>query len=461
MRSHTLAAGLFPFASSVLFILSQHFVAGLLWLSLSMGVCTAALAQDQPTEPAPATPVEVENTSADDRAIEQRLQEIFDNLEGLESVQITVDAGVVTLSGEVPSVQTSEQAARTARRVEGVVELNNELTETRDVSQRLLPTVAKLKGYVYDFIGYLPLLGLALGVIIGFALLARVIASWKALFARLAPNPFLLELVQQFIRVSVFLLGVLLALDLLDATRAVGTVLGAAGLISLAVSFALRDSVENYITSILLSLRQPFAPDDHVLIEGHEGRIARLTSRATILLTFDGNTVRIPNATVFKATIVNYSRNPRRRLSFTVGVAPDADLLAAQQLALDTLSEMAGVLDDPPPTCLIDGLGDYSINLFVAGWIDQNQADFLKVKSEAIRLITQAFAAANIDVPDPTYNIRLLRKPSAGKATPAILQQPSKVAIDISRDDSLEQQVAEDRQYAKSSNLLDPAALKE
>ncbi|NJN47421.1 MAG: mechanosensitive ion channel family protein [Candidatus Competibacteraceae bacterium] len=342
--------------------------------------------------------------------------------------------------------------------MEGVVELINELQETRDVRRRLLPTVAKLQGYGYDFVSYLPLLVLALSVVGAFALIARFITSWEFLFKHLAPNMFLRDLVQQFVKVAVFLLGVLLALDLLDATRAVGTLLGAAGLISLAISFALRDSVENYITSILLSLRQPFAPDDHVLIEGFEGRIARLTSRATILLTFDGDTVRIPNATVFKATIVNYSRNPLRRFSFTVGVAPNTALLEAQQVALDTLRVMVGVLDEPSPVCLVDSLGNYTIDLFVAGWIDQQQADFLKVKSEAIRLVTQAFAAAGIDVPDPTYNVRVLRRPAAAVEPVVHAEQPGNVAIDISRDDTLARQVEEDRQYAKSSNLLDPAA---
>ena len=86
--------------------------------------------------------------------------------------------------------------------------------------------------------------------------------------------------------------------------------------VGLAVGFALRDLVENYIASLMLSLRQPFAPNDQVLIEGFEGRVVRLTSRATILMTLDGNHVRIPNAVVFKGTIVNLSHNPERRLRF-------------------------------------------------------------------------------------------------------------------------------------------------
>jgi small-conductance mechanosensitive channel len=84
--------------------------------------------------------------------------------------------------------------------------------------------------------------------------------------------------------------------------------------------------VENYIASILLSLRQPFSPNDHVVIEGYEGLVLRLTSRATLLMSFDGNHIRIPNAMVYKSVIVNYTRNPRRRISFQVGVGTDVNL---------------------------------------------------------------------------------------------------------------------------------------
>src|SRR3546814_6600583 len=68
-------------------------------------------------------------------------------------------------------------------------------------------------------------------------------------------------------------------------------------------------------SDLMLSLRQPFRANDHVVIEGHEGRVVRLTSRATILMTLEGNHLRIPNSTVFKAVILNYTRNPERRRS--------------------------------------------------------------------------------------------------------------------------------------------------
>src|SRR3546814_8338036 len=82
----------------------------------------------------------------------------------------------------------------------------------------------------------------------------------------------------------------------------------------------------------MLSLRQPFRANDHVVIEGHEGRVVRLTSRATILMTLEGNHLRIPNSTVFKAVILNYTRNPERRFDFELGIRSEEHTSELQSL---------------------------------------------------------------------------------------------------------------------------------
>lgn len=201
--------------------------------------------------------------------------------------------------------------------------------------------------------------------------------------------------------------GLVMALSLLDATALLGTILGAAGIIGLAVGFAVRDTVENYIASILLSLRNPFEVNDFVDIDGHQGNVIKLTARATILLSPDGNHVRIPNAMVFKAVIVNYTRNRERRFEFDVGVDTDQDLPAAQSLALSTLLAVTGVLQDPKPLVVVQSLGDSNVILRCYAWIDQMQVDFVKVRSEAIRAVKSAFDRAGIVMPEPIYKVRL------------------------------------------------------
>ena len=156
---------------------------------------------------------------------------------------------------------------------------------------------------------------------------------------------------------------------------------------------------------MLLSLRQPFAPGDHVVIDGHEGKVMRLTSRSTILFTLDGNHLRIPNAAVFKAVILNYTLNPRRRFDFSVGVGVRDDLVRALELGTDVLKGMHSVLQDPAPAGVIAALGDSSVTLRFFGWVDQREADFGKARSAAIRLVKDTFDEAGIEMPEPTYRI--------------------------------------------------------
>ncbi len=376
---------------------------------------------------------------------------------------------MVKVGGNVGSKEARDRALALADKVEGVVEVIDNTTSERDLERRLAPTIKRVSGWTSDLVANLPVFLIAVLVVAGFWLLSRLSGRLGPLYDRLTPNAFIAELLRQIAQGAILLLGIVLALSVLDASGLVQTVLGAAGLLGLALSFALRDTVENYIASILLSLRQPFQPNDEVLIEGHEGRIVRLTSRATVLLSFDGNHVRIPNATVFKGVIVNYTRKPERRFDFTVGVDTGADLLAAQQLAVATLRRADGVLDDPPPVSQVQALGDSSILLWIAGWVDQRYFDHRKVRSEALRLVKEAFDAAGIEMPEPIYRLRIdggggLDLPEGARATPGGPRGPDRavdVTVDITRDAELDEQIAKERADPTLPDLLNPRAPRE
>ena len=156
----------------------------------------------------------------------------------------------------------------------------------------------------------------------------------------------------------------------------------------------------------MLSLRQPFRPNDHVLIDDLEGRVIRLTSRATVLMTLEGNHLRIPNAQVFKAVIINYTRNPQRRLDFVLGIDADDDPRAAMKLGAQTLAELPFILDDPAPAGRIEEVGDSNIAIRFLGWIDQREADWYKSRSLAIAAVKEALEDAGFALPEPIYRLR-------------------------------------------------------
>ncbi|MFA8386516.1 MAG: mechanosensitive ion channel domain-containing protein [Pelagibaca sp.] len=370
-------------------------------LVLSIGPAPLqAQTSDQPTGT-----IAVTDSAEQDAAIANRIREILMELDGYEDVTVTVNSGIVTLRGTALDGPAVTRLNEIAGRIEGVVAIENRVQETTDVARRLDPAVERFRARSEQFINYLPLLGIAVAA---FALVVAVgflIARMKRPWDRIAPNAFIADIYRQVVRLAFILGGLVIALDILGATALLSTILGAAGIIGLAIGFAVRDTVENFIASIMLSIRQPFRPNDQVEIEGDIGKVIRLTSRATILLSFDGNHIRIPNATVFKSRIVNYTRNDERRFLISLGVAYETDLLRAQELALQTVASLPFVIEEPAPAVWIEDLGDSAVILNVAGWIRQHETSYLKARSEAWRLCLSAFDHAGIVMPETTLRI--------------------------------------------------------
>lgn len=375
--------------------------------------------------------------------------------------------GVVTLSGEVSAKASLQKAVQFAEQIENVIEVKNKIVVSNDLKKRLQQTFNKLFELGKQAVTSIPLLLLACAVFGVFWLLGRWVAHKKALYRRMTVNLFIADLLGKITHLLFIVIGIILALSLLDATALLGTILGAAGIFGLAIGFAVRDTVENFIASLLLSIRNPFEVNDVVLIDSYEGHVVRLTSRATILLSADGNHIRIPNATVYKAIITNYSRQPERRFEFDLGVATDQDLSSAQTLALGTLSEIPGVLSEPKCQAIIHQLGDSNVVMRIYGWLDQTSHDFLKVRSEAIKMVKNAFDEANIVLPDPIYQLKITRDKGQvhnkqsldnleSQTTKVIkdLNPEEQLASDTEKDHSLEKQIKKDNILEGNQNLL-------
>ena len=330
--------------------------------------------------------------------------------------------------------------------------------------------LARLLETLYGLVAALPLLLVALLVIwVGW-----LFGGWlsKRPFIQRAAklNPLLNDVTRTTTRWIVTSLSVLLALEILDATALVGAMLGTAGVVGIAIGFAFKDTLENYLAGVLMSFRQPFSPKDEVVIDGQAGTVIALTSRATILMTPDGNHLRLPNALVFRSIILNYTRNPSRRFEFDVGIGVQEDLICAQQIGIGELASLDGVLDSPPPKSFIVSLGDSSVQLRFRGWVDQREHDFWMVRSEAIRKVKLALEAADMDMPEPTYRLQISAGAELLSSLPpaqtdgkprAPVAQPESAAPDTRADFELEEQIDRDGQLSDSANLLDADAPRE
>lgn len=208
------------------------------------------------------------------------------------------------------------------------------------------------------------------------------------------------------------------------------------------------------------------------MIDGQEGTVVALTSRATILVTPDGNHLRLPSALVFRSVMLNHTRNPSRRFEFDAGVGVQEDLIQAQLVGTDELRHLVGVMSDPPPHALIQTLGDSNAQLRFRGWVDQRTHDFWTVRSEAIRVVKLSLEAAGMDMPEPIYRVQLSEPLTATHTTPTKparhlspqgrrIERATPAALDMGVNRDLQQQIDQEREARDQPNLLDAQAPRE
>ena len=267
-------------------------------------------------------------------------------------------------------------------------------------------------------------------------------------------NPYMDGLLRNAVKSLIVLAGVLVALDLLGATSLVGAVLGSAGVVGLVLGFAFKDIAENYIAGVLLSLRQPFSPGDHVRIDSHEGKVVALTSRATVLMTMDGNHLQLPNSLVFKSVLLNYSRNPKRRFGFETNVDARTSWHRAMDAGVAAMAGVDGVLAQPAPSALILSVSNDGATLQFNGWMDQTRNDLGRTRSEAMRRVRKALREAGIAPPEIVSKVVLVRT-----EVDAWHAHEAEAARDTSVDHTLDAQVGHARRLEDAGDLLNASSV--
>lgn len=338
-------------------------------------------------------------TVEDARALVQ-IRGLLAGSEGTEALQVRVIEGTAYLTGRYADPEGLAELTALLASVEGVAAVDSQVEISTDVVERLTPVARRVVRQAEALVQALPLLFVALAAWaligwLGFRIAAR---PWP--WDKLAPNAFIADVIRMVIRLAALLAGAVIALDILGARALLGTLLGAAGIFGLAVGFAVRDVVENFIASLLLSLKSPFRPNDLIEVAGDTGRIVRLTARATILISPDGNQIRIPNATVFKARIINYSRQPERRFTTRIPVSTATDLGRAIGIAQAALASAPFVLDRPAPSVWLAEVNAEGVaTLEAAGWIEHAKTGFATARGEALRRMLIALLEAQVPLP--------------------------------------------------------------
>lgn len=175
--------------------------------------------------------------------------------------------------------------------------------------------------------------------------------------------------------------------------------LGAAGIVGIALGFASQTSVSNIISGFFLIGEQPFVVDDIIQVGDTVGKVLSVDMLSVKLRTFDNRFVRIPNENMIKSQVINITRFPIRRADLVVGVAYKENVERVRLVLLDVARVNPMVLMEPEPLVFFDGFGDSSIDLRFAVWTTKE--NYLKLKNSLQEEIKARFDSEEIEIPFP------------------------------------------------------------
>lgn len=264
----------------------------------------------------------------------------------------------------------------------------------------------RLQQIVAEFFRLLPNIGIGLVVLVLFLVASRGVKALVQRFSASGRHQNLAVVFGRLAQWAMLLLGLLIAVTIAFPSFTPANLISALGITGIAIGFAFKDIFENFLAGILILATEPFRIDDQIVFGAYEGTIERIETRATKLRTYDGRLVVIPNAELFKASVIVNTASPTRRLEYDVGIGNGDDIQLAKKLMLEVARNAEGVVPDPPPDVLVVDYGDSSIKIRVRWWINPpRRADALDIKDRILEGIKAALTKNGIDLPFPTTQV--------------------------------------------------------
>ena len=204
----------------------------------------------------------------------------------------------------------------------------------------------------------------------------------------------------------VILIGAFVALAIIIPSFKPGDLVQLLGVSGVAVGFAFRDILQNFLAGILILITEPFVINDQIVFKDFEGTVENIQTRATTIKTYDGRRIVIPNAELFTNSVTVNTAFDKRRLQYDVGIGYGDNIAEAKRVILQVLRSTQDVLQDPPPEALVVDLADSTINIRARWWVSPpRRSDELNTRDRVLTAINNELIANGIDLPFPTQQI--------------------------------------------------------
>lgn len=272
-----------------------------------------------------------------------------------------------------------------------------------DFNKALELIQGKLLFWFRELIRLLPNMALAALVLVLGLFLSRLIKRFGIkVIGRLSHVAVITKLFASFIYIICVGITLFACLSILKLDKAVTSILAGAGIAGLALAFAFQDIAANFMSGILITIRRPLRVGDVVKVKDYMGKVVEINLRDTVVQTFQGQMVIIPNKEVSQNPVENFSLLGRRRVDLTIGISYGEDLEKVKGLTLDAVASIPGLAPNQETTFFYQEFGDSSINYTIRLWVaSPEQPEYLRVCSEAIMRIKKAYDAADVLIPFP------------------------------------------------------------
>ncbi|MFN3389949.1 MAG: mechanosensitive ion channel family protein [Allosphingosinicella sp.] len=261
---------------------------------------------------------------------------------------------------------------------------------------------AKADAFVEGFFYQLPniLLGLVLLVLAWLA--ARLLASGIRRIGARRGRPDLGVVLGSLAKAALYVLAVLFAAAIIFPSVKPADILATLGIGSVAIGFAFKDILQNLLAGLLLLIRRPFRQGDQIVVKDFEGTVEHIESRATLIKTYDGRRVIIPNADIYTSPVVVNTAYDLLRGEYDVGIGYGDDPARAAAAFREAIAGVEGVLADPAPEAFPWALNDSTVDLRLWWWTASSRANMVHVRARVIRAVYEKAKALGIDLPFPT-----------------------------------------------------------
>lgn len=261
----------------------------------------------------------------------------------------------------------------------------------------------KLDGWLETLIAMLPNMVVSILVLIITYLIARGIRTLSPkVLNKLSEKVSINSLFSTLFYIGTLGVGLIIALNVLHLEQTVTSLLAGAGIIGLALGFAFQDITANFISGILIAFRKPIQVGDIIQTEQFIGTVEKIDLRVTVIRTFQGLHVIIPNKDIFQAPVTNFTKTYERRVDLEIGVSYSDNLEQVKQVTLEAIQGLDFLLPGKEVKLFYKEFGASSINLVIMFWVHYpDEPGYLAARSDAIMAVKKAYDQHDITIPFP------------------------------------------------------------